>query len=73
MMNMATIVLDVVIVAVVSKSLRVLLYNGCCRMLEAAVAKLASMHHTTNKLFFSENAIPGEWLVEISFNCTDSG
>lgn len=63
MMNMATIVLEVVIVAVVSNSFRVVLYKGCWRMLAAAVEKLANMHQMTRKLLFADRVMPGRKIM----------
>lgn len=55
---MATIVFEAVMVAVVSNSLSVLLYSGCWSMLDAAVEKLASMHHTTSRLLLLDSVMP---------------
>lgn len=53
----ATITLAVVMVAVVSNSFNAL-YNGCCKILEAAVENPANMHHITRKLLLTERVMP---------------
>lgn len=57
---MATRTLEVVIVAVTSKSFRVLLYKGCWRMLDAAVAKLANIQEITKTLLFVDRRTPAK-------------
>lgn len=57
---MATIALEVVILAVTLKSLKVLLYRGCWKMLEAAVAKLANMQQTIRTLLWVDIRTPAK-------------